>query len=54
MSNAFFKVPVPVNEPVLSYDPLSSERKEVKAVIKELKSKKVDITPYVCRCHLCV
>jgi 1-pyrroline-5-carboxylate dehydrogenase len=47
MSNAFFKVPVPVNETVLPYAPNSTERKEVKAMLKELKSKTVDIPMFI-------
>lgn len=43
MSNAFFDVPIPVNEPVLSYAPGSKEKKELKSAIKELKSKTVNI-----------
>ena len=37
MSNAFFQVPTPVNEPVLSYRAGSPERAEVQAAIQELK-----------------
>ncbi|MEM8525920.1 MAG: L-glutamate gamma-semialdehyde dehydrogenase [Bacteroidota bacterium] len=47
MSNAFFKVPEAVNEPVLSYAAGSAERKEVKAAIKKLKSKKSDVPMYI-------
>jgi len=47
MSNAFFKVPAPENETVLSYAPGSNERKEVKSMIKELKNKTVDIPMFI-------
>ncbi len=47
MSNAIFKVPVAVNEPVLSYAPDSPERKNVKEALKDLKSKQVDIPMFV-------
>jgi len=47
MSNAFFKVPAPENETVLSYAPGSIERKEVKAKLKELKGKTVDIPMFI-------
>ena len=47
MSNAFFKVPAPENETVLSYAPGSIERKEVKSMIDELKSKTVDIPMFI-------
>jgi 1-pyrroline-5-carboxylate dehydrogenase len=43
MSNAFFQLPNTVNEPVLSYAPGSPEKKELKATLKSLKSKKADI-----------
>lgn len=47
MSNAFFKVPTAVNEPVKSYAPGSSERKSVKAAIASLKSTQVDIPMFI-------
>ena len=47
MSNAFFKVPAPENETVLSYAPGSIERKEVKSMIEELKNKTVDIPMFI-------
>ena len=47
MSNAFFKVPVAKNEPVLSYAPGSKERKEVQDAIKSMKSKQADIPMYI-------
>ncbi|MEL6821888.1 MAG: L-glutamate gamma-semialdehyde dehydrogenase [Calditrichota bacterium] len=43
MSNAFFKVPVPKNEPVLPYGPGSSEKADIKASLAELKQNPVDI-----------
>ena len=43
MSNAFFEVPVAVNEPVLSYAPGTCERDEVKAALKELKNKPIEV-----------
>ena len=42
MSNAFFKVPFPVNEPIKSYLPGSSERDELKKKLTELKSKTIE------------
>ncbi|MFK7809552.1 MAG: L-glutamate gamma-semialdehyde dehydrogenase [Saprospiraceae bacterium] len=47
MSNAFYEVPMAVNEPVLSYAPGSCEREELQAMYKELKSKKIDIPMYI-------
>ena len=43
MSNAFFKVPTPINEPVLSYVKGSKERQNLDKAIIELKSKPLDI-----------
>jgi 1-pyrroline-5-carboxylate dehydrogenase len=43
MSNAFFTVPKAVNEVVKSYAPGSPEKLELKKMIKELKSKTMDI-----------
>jgi len=42
-----FYYPLPVNEPVLSYAPGSAERKKLKEVLSELKSKKLDIPMYI-------
>lgn len=43
MNNGFFKVPQPWNETVKSYAPGSAERMEVKAMLKELRSKEIEI-----------
>lgn len=43
MANAYFKVPVAVNEPVWSYAPGSPERKELRKALTELKGAQVDI-----------
>ena len=43
MSNAYYEVPYPVNEPILSYAPGTPEREEVKNAIKKMKAKKVTI-----------
>ena len=42
-----FYYPMPVNEPVLSYAPGSKEKATLKAVLKELKSTKVDVPMYI-------
>ena len=47
MSNAFFKVPVPFNEPVLSYAPGSAERKAVKAMLEQLYNQQVDLPMHI-------
>lgn len=43
MANAFFKLEKPANEPILGYRPGSPEKLELKAKLKELKSKKIEI-----------
>ncbi len=47
MSNAYFEVPVAMNEPVLSYAPGSPEKLELKKALKQLKSEKWDIPMYI-------
>jgi 1-pyrroline-5-carboxylate dehydrogenase len=43
MSNAYFKVPLPVNEPVKLYKPKSTERAELKKKLSELKSEQIEV-----------
>ena len=47
MSKGFFTVPPPVNEPIKSYVPGSAERKELQAMLKESRSKELDIPMYI-------
>jgi len=47
MGKGFFKVPNPVNEPVKSYAPGTSEREAVLATYKEMFNSKVDIPLYI-------
>ena len=47
MSNAFFNVPIPKNDPVLSYSPGSPERKTLKQALDEARSKQCDIPMYI-------
>ena len=47
MPKGFFTVPLPVNEPIKSYAPGSPERKELQAMLKELRSKEIDIPMYI-------
>lgn len=47
MSNAFYNVPIPVNEPVKSYAPGSPERAELKKVLTDYRNTKVDIPMYI-------
>ncbi len=45
--NGFFKIPAPINEPVLSYAPGSNERKALKAALAEGRSKQIDAPMYI-------
>jgi 1-pyrroline-5-carboxylate dehydrogenase len=47
MNNAFFKVPSPINEPVLNYDPGSPEKIALKRAIAEARSKVIDVPMYI-------
>ena len=43
MSKGFFNVPVAKNEPILTYEPGSRERKELQDKIAELRSQEIDL-----------
>ncbi len=47
MPKGIYKVPVAVNEPIKNYASGSAERKEVQAMLKELRSKELDIPMYI-------
>lgn len=47
MPKGIYKVPTAVNEPVKSYAAGSAERKELQAMLKELRSKELDIPMYI-------
>ncbi|HSJ68443.1 MAG TPA: L-glutamate gamma-semialdehyde dehydrogenase [Anditalea sp.] len=47
MLKGFFKVPTPVNEPVLNYAPGSAERSELQNTLEVLRSKEIDIPMYI-------
>lgn len=47
MPKGIYKVPVPFNEPVKQYAAGSAERKEIQAMLKELRSKEIDIPMYI-------
>jgi 1-pyrroline-5-carboxylate dehydrogenase len=47
MSNAFFNVPVPKNEPVLSYAPGSAERKALQAAHDAMMAHQIEIPMYI-------
>ena len=47
MPKGVFKVPHPVNEPVKQYAAGSAERKELQAMLKELRSKEIEIPMYI-------
>ncbi len=47
MPKGIYKVPTAVNEPIKSYASGSPERKELQAMLKELRSKELDIPMYI-------
>ncbi|MDF2436583.1 MAG: 1-pyrroline-5-carboxylate dehydrogenase [Bacteroidota bacterium] len=47
MPKGIYNVPQPWNEPVKSYAPGSPERKELQAMLKELRSQEIDIPMYI-------
>jgi 1-pyrroline-5-carboxylate dehydrogenase len=47
MSKGFFRVPVPKNEPVLSYAPGSPERAALKKALTEARVQEIDIPMYI-------
>lgn len=47
MPKGIFKVPVAANEPIKSYAPGSPERKELQAMLAELRSKEINIPMYI-------
>ena len=47
MSYGDFHLPLPINEPVLSYTAGSPEKKRLKEVLAELKSTQVDVPMYI-------
>lgn len=47
MNNGHYSLPMPVNEPILSYVPGSAERTRLKEVIQELKSSSLDVPMYI-------
>jgi 1-pyrroline-5-carboxylate dehydrogenase len=47
MNSGTYSLPMPVNEPILSYTPNSPERIRLKEVIAELKSTEIDVPMYI-------
>jgi 1-pyrroline-5-carboxylate dehydrogenase len=47
MLKGFFNVPPPINEPIKAYAAGSSERKELQAMLKHLRSMEVDVPMYI-------
>ncbi len=47
MSNAFFEVPIAVNEPVLNYAPGSAEKAELKSTLRRMKLRELDIPMFI-------
>jgi 1-pyrroline-5-carboxylate dehydrogenase len=43
MSNAYFKVPDPLNEPILSYRPGSPEKAQIKKMLAEMQSREIEV-----------
>jgi 1-pyrroline-5-carboxylate dehydrogenase len=47
MNNGHYSLPLPINEPILSYAPNSPERLRLKEVLQELKSETIDVPMYI-------
>ncbi len=47
MPKGIYKVPTPINEPIKNYAPGSAERKELQAMLKELRSKQIEVPMYI-------
>ena len=47
MSNGIYQVPQAINEPVLNYAPGSTERENLKATIRKMRSEVMDIPMYI-------
>jgi 1-pyrroline-5-carboxylate dehydrogenase len=47
MPKGIFKVPTPINEPIKSYAAGSAERKELQAMLAQLRSQELDIPMYI-------
>ena len=47
MNNAFFEIPIPINEPVKEYTPGSQEREELLSEYKKMYNSKIDIPMYI-------
>jgi 1-pyrroline-5-carboxylate dehydrogenase len=47
MSTGFFKIPTPINEPILSYAPGSKERAAIKKALAEARATVLDIPMYI-------
>ncbi|RME83781.1 MAG: L-glutamate gamma-semialdehyde dehydrogenase [Caldilineae bacterium] len=47
MTNAYFKVPRPYNEPVLDYAPGSPERAELQAMLEKMAGEEVEVPLYI-------
>lgn len=47
MSTGFFQVPAPINEPIYSYAPGTSEREKLAAKIAELRAKQIEVPMHI-------
>src|ERR1043165_6640029 len=45
--NGFFKAPSPINEPNLTYAPGTSERIQLKSMLKQMKSERADVPMFI-------
>ena len=52
MSNAFFEIPIPINEPVKEFRDGSIEKKELLNTIQEMKKNQVDIPMILSLIHI--
>ncbi len=49
MPKGVYEVPLPSNEPVLSYAPGSDEKEALKAAVKEMRKTEIDAPMYIGR-----
>ena len=47
MPKGIYKVPIAINDPVKTYASGSAERKELQAMLKELRAKQIDVPMYI-------
>lgn len=47
MPKGIYRVPKAINEPIKNYAPGSAERKELQAMLKELRAKQIEVPMYI-------